>query len=102
MQRFFFLSMLVILFVRPLGNAQTPVTLTLDDIIAHNTKAMGGRDRIESVQTLEVTLHIKDPGFEVDAVYHAARPGKMRIDILDHGQRVYMERFDGARGWQWN
>ena len=38
----------------------------------------------------------------MDAVYHAARPGKMRIDILDHGQRVYMERFDGARGWQWS
>ena len=99
MQRFFFLPLFLILLVRLTGDAQTPVTL--DDIIAHNTKAMGGCDRIESVQTLEVSLHIKDPGFEVDAVYHAARPGKMRIDILDHGQRVHMERFDGARGWQW-
>src|SRR5215475_13079693 len=98
MQRFF-LPLVLIFFGRLAGDAQTPETL--DDIIAHNTKAMGGRDRIESVQTLEVTLHIKDPGFEVDAVYHAARPGKMRIDILDHGQRVYMERFDGAKGWQW-
>jgi hypothetical protein len=99
MQRFF-LPLVLIFFGRLTGDAQTPVTL--DDIIPHNTEAMGGRDRIESVQTLEVTLHIKDPGFEVDAVYHAARPGKMRIDILDHGQRVYMERFDGARGWQWS
>jgi len=89
---------LVLLFFGLAGDAQTPTTL--DDIIANNTKAMGGRDLIESVRTLKVTLHIKDPGFEVDAVYHAARPGKMRIDILDHGQRVYMERFDGAKGWQ--
>jgi len=100
MQRFLVLPLFLALLVHTAATAQTPVTL--DDIIAHNTEAMGGRDRIESVQTLEVTLHIKDPGFEVDAVYHAARPGKMRIDILDHGQRVYMERFDGARGWQWS
>jgi hypothetical protein len=100
MQRLVALAFFLTLFVGRNGKAQTAVTL--DDIIAHNTEAMGGRDRIESVQTLEVSLHIKDPGFEVDAIYHAARPGKMRIDILDHGQRAYMERFDGAKGWQWN
>ncbi len=76
--------------------------LTLDDIIAHNTEAMGGRDRIESVQTAEVSLHIKDSDFEVDGVYQAARPGRMRIDIVADGKRVYMERFDGEKGWQWD
>src|SRR5262252_9441983 len=100
MQRVFFLSLFVNLFVRLSGEAQTP--LTLDDVIARNTEAMGGRDRIESVQTLEVTLHIKDPAFEVDGVYHAARPGRTRVDILNNGRCVYMERFDGAKGWQWN
>ena len=90
----------LVLFVRLTSNAGAP--LNLGDIIANNSKAMGGRDRIESVRTLKVSLHIKDPGFEVDAIYHAARPGKMRIDIFDHGRCVYMERFDGVRGWQWN
>ena len=94
------MALLVNLFVQLTGEAQQP--LTLDDVIARNTEAMGGRDRIESVRTLEVRLHIKDPGFEVDGIYHAARPGRMRIDILDQGKRVYMERFDGAKGWQWN
>jgi hypothetical protein len=99
MERIVFLPLCLLSLVQLTGYGQRAVTL--DDIIAHNTEAMGGRDLIESVRTLEVTLHIKDPGFEVDAVYHAARPGKMRIDILDNGQRVYMERFDGAKGWQW-
>jgi hypothetical protein len=76
--------------------------LTLADIIARNTEAMGGRDRIESVQTVVVSLHIRDPGFEVDGIYQAMRPGRMRIDIIANGQRVYMERFDGEKGWQWN
>lgn len=100
MQRLIVFPLFLNVFLQLTGKAQTP--LTLDEIIANNTGAMEGRQRIESVQTLEVTLHIKDPGFEVDGIYQAARPGRMRIDILDHGQRVYMERFDGANGWQWN
>jgi hypothetical protein len=76
--------------------------LTLDEIIVRNSDAMGGRAAIEAVQAVEVALHIKDPGFEVDGVYRAARPGRMRIDIMADGKRVYMERFDGEKGWQWN
>ena len=77
-------------------------SLTLDDIIARHTDAMGGKEKIESLHSVEISLRIKDPGFEVDGVYHAARPGKMRIDIMADGKRVYMERFDGEKGWQWN
>ena len=76
--------------------------LTLEEIVARNTEAMGGRAAIEAVQAVEVALHIKDPGFEVDGVYYAARPGRMRIDIMADGKRVYMERFDGEKGWDWN
>ena len=100
MQRFSFLFLFAALCVRLTSNAET--LLTLSDVIARNTEAMGGRGRIESVKTLEVTLHIKDPGFEVDGVYRAARPGWMRIDIMANGKPVFMERFDGEKGWQWN
>jgi hypothetical protein len=74
---FVFFSLFAGVCARLTVGAESP--LTLDDVIARNTEAMGGRDRIESVQTVEVTLHIKDPDFEVDGVYHAARPGRMRI-----------------------
>jgi len=77
-------------------------SLTLDDVVARNAGAMGGKETIESLRSVEISLHIKDPTFEVDGIYHAARPGKMRIDIMADGKRVYMERFDGERGWQWN
>jgi hypothetical protein len=80
--------------------SRTP--LTVDEIVERNTNAMGGRVAIEAIQGLEVSLHIKDPGFEVDGIYHAARPGRMRIDIFADGMRVFMERFDGKKGWQWN
>src|ERR1700730_7082996 len=76
--------------------------VTVEEVIERNTNAMGGRAAIEAIQTVEVSLHIGDPNFEVDGVYHAARPGRMRIDIMANGKRVLMERFDGEKGWQWN
>ena len=62
---------------------------------------MGGRAAIEAVKSIEVELHIVDPDFEVDGKYRAARPGRMRIDVMAHGKHVYTEAFDGDRGWQW-
>ena len=75
--------------------------LTVDDVIDRNTTAVGGRAAIEAIQSIEVDLHITDPGFEADGVYYAARPGKMRIDVSAGGKHVFTEAFDGQRGWEW-
>jgi hypothetical protein len=74
---------------------------TVDEIIARNTKAMGGEKTIESVHSIAVDLHIVDPGFTVDGSYCAARPGRMRIDVKVEDKHVFTEAFDGERGWQW-
>jgi hypothetical protein len=81
------------------GNGDTP--LSLDDVIARNTEATGGRAALEAVKAIAVDLHIVDPGFEVDGSYQAARPGQMRIDVNANGKAVYVEAFDGKRAWQW-
>ena len=78
------------------------VDLTIDDVIDRNTKAIGGRATIEAIHSIEVNLHVSDPGAEVDGVYYAARPGRMRIDISVAGKHVFTEAFDGQRGWEWN
>ena len=75
---------------------------TIDELIKRNTEAMGGRVAIEAIQSIEVNLHISDPGSEVDGIYYAARPGKMRIDVSVQGRHVFTEAFDGQRGWEWN
>ena len=74
--------------------------LTVDDVIERNTSAMGGRAAIEAIHSIEINLHITDPGFEVDGIYHAARPGRMRIDVQAGGKQVFTEAFDGQQGWQ--
>jgi hypothetical protein len=75
--------------------------MTVDQVIERNTQAMGGSAAVEAVKSIEVDLHIADPDFEVDGKYVAARPGRMRIDVMARGKRVYTEAFDGARAWRW-
>ncbi|HJT44783.1 MAG TPA: hypothetical protein VJ721_00805 [Chthoniobacterales bacterium] len=75
---------------------------TIDELIERNTEAMGGRAAIEAIQSIEVDLHISDPGFEVDGIYYAARPGKMRIDVFAGGKHVFTEAFDSEKAWEWN
>jgi len=77
-------------------------SLTVDDVIERNTRAMGGRAAIEAIHSVEINLHITDPGFEVDGIYRAARPGRMRIDVQAGGKHVFTEAFDGQNGWEWN
>ena len=75
---------------------------TIDELIERNTEAMGGPAAIEAIQSIEVNLHISDPGVEVDGIYYAARPGKMRIDVFAQDKHVFTEAFDGQRAWEWN
>jgi hypothetical protein len=77
-------------------------SLTVDDVIERNSKAMGGRAALQAVNSIEVDLHIVDPGFEVDGIYRAVRPGRMRIDVQAGGKHIFTEAFDGQNGWQWN
>jgi len=74
---------------------------TVEEVIDHNTQAMGGRQAIEAVQSIAVDLHIVDPNFAVNGTYRAARPGKMRIDVNAEGKHVFTEAIDGRRGWEW-
>jgi hypothetical protein len=92
-------SCLTLLAIASFGCDRSP--LTVDEVIERNTKAMGGRAAIEAVKSIQVDLHIVDPGFEVDGTYRAARPGRMRIDVVADGKHVFTEAFDGQRGWQW-
>lgn len=78
----------------------------LPTILAENDKAHGG-DAYLAVQSLRAELRIKEPTFEVEAVYVATRAGQMRIDIYAEGQRVYAEGLmpngnGGQCGWEWN
>lgn len=73
----------------------------LDNILALNTRAMGGAENWSKVHNIRVLLTIKEPGFEVQGIYVATRDGSMRIDITADGNRVFAEGLHRGKAWQW-
>ena len=74
--------------------------LTLEQLIEKHTKAIGGRQAIAQVRSIEFALTITEPQFTVDAIYRADRTPRMRIDIYADGNRVFTEAYDGRKAWQ--
>ena len=72
----------------------------LAEILKRHADARGGAAAIEAVRAVEIEVQIAEPNFQVDGRYRATRDGKMRIDVVVDGQRVFSEGFDGTRGWQ--
>lgn len=68
----------------------------IEQIVANNRRAVGSGARVNSLQ---MDLAMQDAGRNLDAVYQVTRDGRMRIDIIADGQRVYTEAFDGKKGW---
>ncbi len=81
--------------------AAEPAT-DLDAIVARHVEARGGKASIEAIRAFECDIRIVEPTFEVDGVYVATRDGRMRVDILADGQRVFTESLDRGRAWSWS
>src|ERR1700733_5431029 len=71
----------------------------LTTIVANNQKAVDGQQDTSGIDTMEIGLAMQDHGDAFDADYKVTRDGRMRIDILKGGKRVYTEAYDGRRGW---
>lgn len=73
--------------------------MDLATIIANNQQAVTHGQDTSGIDSLQLDLAMQDGGSALDAVYKVTRDGRMRIDILQGGKRVYTEAYDGRRGW---
>ena len=71
----------------------------LDRIVTNNRHAVDGQQDTSGIESLEIGLAMQEHGKTLDADYKVTRDGRMRIDILQDGRRVYTEAYDGHRGW---
>lgn len=74
----------------------------LESLVGQNTAARGGAAAIESVTDFQADIRIVEPTFEVDGIYVATRDGRMRIDIVADGERVFAEAIGRERAWSWD
>jgi hypothetical protein len=81
--------------------ASAPSKPELDQIVEQHVAARGGRAAIEAVKAVRIALTIVEADSRVEADYLASRDGRMRIDILQNGTRVFSEGIDAQGAWQW-
>jgi len=70
-------------------------------LVELNTAARGGAAAIEAVRVFDSDIRIVEPEFSVDGRYVATRDGRMRVDILVGGERVFTEALGPSGGWSW-
>ena len=82
-------------------STSVPAALTLQDVIARNTKARGGATALDAMRTLQIDAEIKEGGQILNG--HWTADGKhVRVDIYVDGKSVFSEGVDDQGGWMWN
>lgn len=72
---------------------------TADDIVAKNTQAKGGREKLKSVQSVRVTGRMTaGPGVEAPFTWEWKRPNKLRLEFTVQGM-TGIQAYDGTTGW---
>lgn len=73
-----------------------------EDVISKHIKAIGGREKLKSINTLKVTGSIDiGGGIQIPFTNYLARPEKMKIEATFQGMTQQIA-IDGNSGWQIN
>jgi outer membrane lipoprotein-sorting protein len=74
---------------------------TVDELVAKNVQAKGGRDKLRAGQTIKQTGRLTMQGLEFTQTIYAKRPNLIRQELFMNGQLVVMA-FDGRTPWMIN
>lgn len=72
---------------------------SVESLILEHISSLGGRDRLDSVGSLELKGTIQFQGFSAPVTLRMKRPAKMRMDITIQG-RMLTKATDGSTAWQ--
>ena len=71
---------------------------TLEEIIANNIKAHGGKDQYEKIKTSQMNMNIDLIAMSIPTTMYVKEPDKMRIEMTVKGQSA-ITIFNGDKGW---
>src|SRR5262245_3942504 len=84
-----------------LAAAQPSAAPTVDELVARNVEARGGRERLRSVETVRMTGRLSPgaPAVEAPIRLELKRPNWIRMEIDFQGMTA-VQAYDGKKGWQ--
>jgi hypothetical protein len=91
------------IFLGPAALAQAPTALpdAVDEILARNLEARGGKAVLDAVESIRLTSSLELAGATVSVVVLSKRPNLMRQELTVAGETA-IEAFDGTTAWMVN
>jgi outer membrane lipoprotein-sorting protein len=80
--------------------AAAPATMSVDDIIAKNTTARGGRAKLDAVQSMSASGKMTMGPMEAPFQIQWKSPNRMRMEFTVQGQ-TGVRAFDGTTAWSY-
>ncbi len=71
---------------------------TADELLEKNLKAMGGKDKLMALKSVQMTGKMKMGPIEAPFTLTKARPSQMRVDFTIQGM-TGSQAYDGTTGW---
>jgi outer membrane lipoprotein-sorting protein len=72
---------------------------TVDELVAKNTEAKGGLEKIKAIQTLRTRGRLNQGSFMAQVGQEQKRPDKLRTTFTVQGMTA-IQAYDGRTGWQ--
>jgi outer membrane lipoprotein-sorting protein len=91
------LSLAILLLCLPIS-ADDASKMTLDQLLATNYEAQGGKTELKAVDTLVMTGTMNVAGTEAPFTITAKRPGKVRMEFTMQGM-TGVQAYDGETAW---
>jgi hypothetical protein len=71
--------------------------VTLEQVVARHTAAVGGREAVERVRSVQYAVTIVEPTFTVDGIYRADRVKKALHPDADPTEKPFETRYSDFR-----
>ena len=85
----------------PVLAANSSRDLSLSDVMARHTSAVGGENALRTARSKAVDLQIIEKQQIISAHYRCNKAPGFRIDIFDRGKHVFCEGLDKDGPWIW-
>lgn len=74
---------------------------TVDEVISSHVDAIGGYDKLKSIETMEITGYMKLAGMEFPFTIYMKRPDKVFLESTIQGKTM-IRAYDGVTAWMTN
>jgi zinc protease len=81
-----------------ISSATVPVGLTAEQVIENYLAAIGGRDKLATVQDIKIKMSTVVQGMSLESIMQQKAPNKLSMSVMMGGMAMQEQKYDGKKG----